>query len=593
MFWGFRRRTSPVTTRVFVRQTSWPFPSQGRVEAAKLRLLTALILCLVALAMPISHAVNNVHTFYLGSSSLPGCTGKCEGLATSSGTADTGTSQSVAIGSSPALDSGSAPDRTGTWSSGSTFTITGLTASGTSDVIILLVVTNPQSITVSTSTPPSASGITFQATPRQTYTPTNCAARMEEWIGTTSAALSSVTTTITLAGGNPPAVSGQIIAYSGAKEPTGTVVNWAFDQASGFGTSSDQNSKCSGGGPNTPQLTTGGTTLNANDLVVGLFGSENSITETGGGAPFNLRATVAATSSSNAIEDGGTSGTGSQTCPFGSNSNRWLVICDALQSAVKFYPVSPDVASSTATGTPSTTSPSGYAWVYNTAGIQSGLSDIFSGTWQFDMTVAASSTTPVGRLWITVWQCGTNSLGSCTFLFKNWDTSTNNVIGSTTATKYTWTSATQPAFGGWSGKYLAVEYWTVMQYSGSTSAMTATETTVSTASDIITPNWDNAQTLTGTLTLDSAEKTTYVKLLSTSLGATSSIVEKSSFFRSLSSALTTALDFVDHTSFLRSLSASLTQTSNLAQKFSFFRSLAGSIAQASSLAEKNFMFRTL
>src|SRR3989441_10792424 len=307
MFLGFRRRTSPVTTRVFVRRTSWPFPSQGRVEAAKLRLLTALILCLVAVAMPIGHAVNNVHTFYLGSSSVPGCGGRCEGLATSSGTADTGTSQSVSIGSSPALDSGGAPDRTGTWSSGSTFTITGLTTSGTSDVIILLVVTNPQSITVSTSTPPSASsGITFQATPRQTYTPTNCAARMEEWIGTTSAALSSVTTTITLAGGTPTAVSGQIIAYTGAKEPTGTVVNWAFDQASGFGTSSDQNSKCSGGGPNTPQLTTGGTTLNANDLVLGLFGSENSITETGGGAPFNLRATLAATGDSNAKEEGGT-----------------------------------------------------------------------------------------------------------------------------------------------------------------------------------------------------------------------------------------------------------------------------------------------
>src|SRR2546425_10792777 len=548
MFWGFRRRTSPVTTRVFVRQTSWPFPSQGRVEAAKLRLLTALILCLVALAMPISHAVNNVHTFYLGSSSLPGCTGKCEGLATSSGTADTGTSQSVSIGSSPALDSGGAPDRTGTWSSGSTFTITGLTTSGTSDVIILLVVTNPQSITVSTSTPPSASsGITFQATPRQTYTPTNCAARMEEWIGTTSAALSSVTTTITLAGGTPTAVSGQIIAYTGAKEPTGTAVNWAFDQASGFGTSSDQNSKCSGGGPNTPQLTTGVTTLNANDLVLGLFGSESSITETGGGSPFILRATLAATGDSNAIEDGGTSGTGSQTCPFGSNSNRWLVICDALQSAVKFYPISPDVASSTTTGTPSTMSPSGYAWVYNTAGIQSGLSDIFSGTWQFDMTVATSSTTPVGRLWITVWQCGTNSLGSCTFLFKNWDTSTNNVIGSTTATKYTWTSATQPTFSGWSGKYLAVEYWTVMQYSGSTSATTAAETTVSTASDIITPNWDSAQSLSGSLTLNSAEKTTYIKILSAFLTASSSLAEKSSIFRSLSGALTSASNLAEHT----------------------------------------------
>src|SRR5947209_9511738 len=391
MFWGFRRRTSPVTTRVFVRRTSWPFPSQGRVEAQKLRLLTALILCLVALAMPISHAVNNVHTFYLGSSSLPGCTGKCEGLATSSGTADTGTSQSVAIGSSPALDSGSAPDRTGTWSTGSTFTITGLTTSGTSDVIILLVVTNPQSITVSTSTPPSASGITFQATPRQTYTPTNCAARMEEWIGTTSAVLSSVTTTVTLAGGTPTAVSGQIIAYTGAKEPTGTAVNWAFDQASGFAMSSDQGSHCSGGN-NTPQASPGVTTLNANDLVLGLFGSENAVTETAGGS-FALRSTVNQNSASNAIEDRSTSSTGTQTCPFGTNQNRWLVICDALQSAAKFYQVSPNGASTTTTGTPSTSSPTGYAWVYNTAGIPSGLSDIFTVTWLFDMTVAAGLTT--------------------------------------------------------------------------------------------------------------------------------------------------------------------------------------------------------
>src|SRR3989442_13097285 len=288
--------------------------------------------------MPIGHAVNNVHTFYLGSSSVAGCSGKCEGLATSSGTADTGTSQSVGIGSSPALDSGSAPDRTGTWSSGSTFTITGLTTSGTSHVIILLVVTNPQSITVSTSTPPSASGIAFQATPRQSYTPTNCAARMEEWIGTTSAALSSVTTTITLAGGTPTAVSGQIIAYTGAKEPTSSAVNWAFDQASGFGTSSDQNSKCSGGGPNTPQLTTGVTTLNANDLVVGLFGSESSITETGGGAPFNLRGTIAATGGRNGIEDGGTSGTRRQTNPFGQKSNRWIEICQPLHSRCNIIP---------------------------------------------------------------------------------------------------------------------------------------------------------------------------------------------------------------------------------------------------------------
>src|SRR5207245_10804822 len=129
------------------------------------------------------------------------------------------------------------------------------------DSIILLLVSTPQSITASTATPPSAAGIAFHATPRQTYTPSNCAARIEEWIGTTSVALSAVTPTITLAGGTPTAVSGQIIAYTVAKEPTNSVVNWAFDQASGFGTSSDQNSKCSGGGPDHPQLTTGVATL--------------------------------------------------------------------------------------------------------------------------------------------------------------------------------------------------------------------------------------------------------------------------------------------------------------------------------------------
>src|SRR5256712_13142464 len=84
---------------------------------------------------------------------------------------------------------------------------------------------------------------------------------------------------------------------------------------------------------------------------------------------------------------------------------------------------------------------------------------------------------------------------SCTFLFKNWDTSTNNVMGSTTATKYTWTSASQAAFSGWTGKYLVVEYWQVMQYSGSTSATTTTDTNVSAASDIVTPAWDRGQNL--------------------------------------------------------------------------------------------------
>src|SRR5207237_3922282 len=239
--------------------------------------------------------------------------------------------------------------------------------------------------------------------------PNLCNSHMEEWVGTTSAALSGVTTTITLSG-TPTSASGQIIAYTGAKEPTGTVVYWAFDQATAFGTSNDQNSKCTNaGGSTAPQLSTGVTTLNANDLVLGLFGSENSVTETAGGG-VTLRAIVAATGDSNAVEDSSIGATGSQTCPFGTTNQRWLLMCDTLQSAVKFYQVDPDVVSTTTTGIPSSSSPSGYAWIYNTAGIQNGLIDVQSGIWQFDMTIAASSTAGVGRIWITVWQCGSSTL---------------------------------------------------------------------------------------------------------------------------------------------------------------------------------------
>jgi len=45
--------------------------------------------------MPVGHAANNVHTFYLGSSTVGACTGKCENLLTSTGPADTVTSQKL------------------------------------------------------------------------------------------------------------------------------------------------------------------------------------------------------------------------------------------------------------------------------------------------------------------------------------------------------------------------------------------------------------------------------------------------------------------------------------------------------------------
>src|SRR5260370_8138194 len=101
-------------------------------------------------------------------------------------------------------------------------------------------------------------------------------------------------------------------------------------------------------------------------------------------------------------------------------------------SAVGKYIVKPDISSSATTGTPSTSSVSGYAWVYNT---DLGSATIESGTWTFNVTIALNSIlgAPVRNLWFTVWNCATNSLTSCTFLFKNWD-NTTNVLASTTPT---------------------------------------------------------------------------------------------------------------------------------------------------------------
>jgi hypothetical protein len=124
----------------------------------------------------------------------------------------------------------------------------------------------------------------------------------------------------------------------------------------------------------------------------------------------------------------------------------WVELEVDFQASSPFgkYIVKPDVASSATTGTPSTASVSGYAWVYNT---DLGSATIGSGTWTLNITAAVNSISggPVANAWITVWSCGTNSLASCTFLFKNWD-NTTNVLASTTATKYSYTTGTVGPF---------------------------------------------------------------------------------------------------------------------------------------------------
>src|SRR6266566_4641722 len=570
--------------------------------------------------MPVGHAMNNVHTFYLGSSTVGTCSGKCEGLNTSAGSDDTTTTQSVVIGSSPTLDANANAKRTGSWVSGTTYTVTSFSTTSAVDTIFAITTVNGLTITESK---PSTPGVTWDAAARATLAPAGCLASMTEWVGHTTGTLSAVTTTITLSG-TPTGSSTEIIAFNGAEDPSGAFS--PSDKAAGF---SNSGSQCTSSA-STP-VATSTTTLNANDMIIGFFGDQNSMTETAG-AGFTLDLTVATGCATGpgcslAIEHKSVTATEADTCPFGATDNRWLVLCDAIQSAPKYYVVEPDIGATTLTATPSTSTPTGYGWIYDTSGLQAkAISDVQSGTWQIDQTIGLSAINgaPVARLWVTVWSCTTHSLGTCTFLFKNWDTGTINVAGQIAATKNTYTTASQASFV--TPAFLSVEYFLVWQYSGNTAAVTVTHTTVSAKSDIITPGWDTTQSLTASLQMSAVltRLSNIFKSLSGSLGSASSFVEKTSIFKAIAASIILTMGNMvanvnsgqltcnsNPRSCSTTLTAIWTMTSGFAEKASLFRSLGGSLSlagslfrgraqflnaslgSASSFAEKSSLFRSL
>src|SRR5206468_3961800 len=288
------------------------------------------------------------------------------------------------------------------------------------------------------------------------------------------------------------------------------------------------------------------------------------------------------------------------------------------------FEVQPDVPSAAITATPSSTTPTGQAWVYAT---DLGGITIQSGSWEFDTTITASRTGTANMRFL-VWSCLTASEGTCTLLFDF--TGTANIESTTTGPiKYT---DVTPTVGPFSNvHYLTVEVWISPTASTGNGGATDTMTTVSSASDVITPAWRYSQSLTGTVTLASslAEKSSLFRSLSGSLSlagsqikglarglsdsmsSASSFAEKSSLFRSLGGSLSSASNFVEKSSLFRSLGASLSlssslfggravtltgslgSASSLAEKSSLFRSLTGSLSLTSSFAEKSSLFRSL
>ncbi len=127
----------------------------------------------------------------------------------------------------PAFDG---PSKTGTWSSGSSFTIASFSTAKANDVVVLSIVTykSGTSVTVS-SLSDSAGKMTWQGSARSSFI--SCSGTQEtthvEWYGIAATTLSSDTITVNLST-TPTAASGIALAVSGADTST------PFDPASGL-----------------------------------------------------------------------------------------------------------------------------------------------------------------------------------------------------------------------------------------------------------------------------------------------------------------------------------------------------------------------
>src|SRR5437762_2374872 len=256
------------------------------------------------------------------------------------------------------------------------------------------------------------------------------------------------------------------------------------------------------------------------------------------------------------------------------------------------FEVQPDVTGTTTTATPYTTTPTGQAWVYPS---DLGGITIQSGSWEFDTTITATRTGTANMRFL-VWSCLTASEGTCTLLFDF--TGTANIEATTSATKNIDVSPIEGPFSN--VHFLTIEVWISSTVSTGVAAATDTMTTVSGASDVITPAWRYGQNLFATLNAASsfAEKSSLFRslsgslsllgsqvagrafILSASLGSSSSLAEKSSLFRSLSGSLCLAASQTKRLAM--TFTGSLSLSSGFAEKSSLFRSLSGSLGLATS-----------
>lgn len=404
-------------------------------------------------------------TFYeFQNAPVTGCTSPCL-------TTDTQLTQTNTVGT---LGLDGTPE-TGTWSSGTSFTISSVTTTNSYDVIILSIITykSGASITVS-SISDSASEVTWQTSARQSLVACSGATEttQTEWYGITTSALSADTIKITLSG-TPSDASAEDIAISGANTAQ------PFDTASlpqiATATCTATNS--------TPSTSSSGvSTNNANDFVFSTFGSDTSVSETAGkigGTTATLEKTLSGSGDSLAVEYLITSSKLSSTsCSFGTATTYWGVLCDAivqaggsfvLPASSSMYLWSPQYSSMTSTSIyPST----GSFTLYNTLPTPSIDGTPESGIWSSGTSFTIASVSTSGTSDVIVLSIQTYKSGSSITVSSISDS----------ANEVSWASSARKSFTSCSG----TDETTHTEWYGTT--------TIPLSSDTITINLSSAPT---------------------------------------------------------------------------------------------------
>src|SRR6058998_1992673 len=408
-----------------------------------LTVLFLLIISIFPIARPVHAAI---HTYYLCSSTVGSCSGRCDVLTTAPGTGIAIDNQATSTVSTDSAGRVSISFTDGT---------------GTNGLLIVGGTVDNSAIT----------GVTYQ----------NIALTLA--VADTQKPFTSIWYLV-----NPPSGTANVVVTSASSTPAaiGVISFNGVDQTTPIPTTAKNDNANGATSPATVSITN----ANANSWVMDVVGSGDLHGFTNG----------ASTTTQWNVINSGNSGASSTKGPLSAstvtnfswtlgNADAWNDVAveikpfagtsQVISTTTGNFMVEPDVSAS-ATGTPTTSTPSGYAWeTPSDLGAQ-----IVSGIWTFDLTVGSSASTGTASVWITVWNCQTSSEETCAFLFKNWDNTTNVI--STGATKRTYVTGTIGPFNDI--QFLVVEYWLHVTVAGASGQMVR-ETTVSSASDVGTPGF--------------------------------------------------------------------------------------------------------